>query len=633
MIVQHNIEALFASNQYGITRKKLQKNTEKLSTGYKINRSADNAAGLSISEKMRSQIRGLNQASNNIENGISLVKVVDGAFNEVHSMLHRQRELLVQAANDTNTAEDRADIELELKQLTDEIDTVFKNTEFNTLKVFKGTDTVVSGPTVSLDTHHDENEQVVPSIIKKEVLWLTASEAAYADSHGADNPEKDVEEQVDVSWTYKTTSEESEIDTDENNHSTFLVKEVTTLDSVQTTTTTGTEISYKKIDDPQYMALRSPGDMVGSNGYINVQTVKGGLELSCAMSRLGVQFKDTGAAGSPITKLDLYGDSSVSKNTTISADKKTATTDYELATGLIISQKIELSSGVNADDTYKISYSVTNNSGKDYDLSLRLAFDTMNTSTTSAKNQASYTLETDYAKIQISSADGAMATGHSSALTDIGEIYSKWDNDVTPGVEVPRHTGVGNWWENMSVGDGSSGEIGSITYGPVELKKTPYEKTTEIAKKIKHETDSEITTTESEIIPEYLDIQAGANTLQNIPIRLYNLSAEKLGISTGIKKGISAFNGSKSLTNMDSAIEKISSIRSYYGVMNNRLEHAYDADKNTAENLQNAESRIRDVDMAEEMVEFSKNNIVQQAAQSMLSQVNKNPEAILSLLQ
>ncbi len=138
MIVQHNITSMNANRQLGITNKALAKSTEKLSSGYRVNRAADDAAGLSISEKMRSQIRGLNKASDNAQNGQSLIQTAEGAMGEIHAVLQRMRELTVQAANDTNVSKDRESIAAEMKELTKEIDRIASQTEFNTMKLLSG---------------------------------------------------------------------------------------------------------------------------------------------------------------------------------------------------------------------------------------------------------------------------------------------------------------------------------------------------------------------------------------------------------------------------------------------------------------------------------------------------------------
>lgn len=131
MVVQHNLSAMNTNRQMGVVTSALQKSTEKLSSGYKINRAGDDAAGLSISEKMRSQIRGLNKASDNAQDGISLIQVAEGALNETHSILQRMNELATQAANDTNTSVDRQSIKDEITQLNEELDRISTTTQFN----------------------------------------------------------------------------------------------------------------------------------------------------------------------------------------------------------------------------------------------------------------------------------------------------------------------------------------------------------------------------------------------------------------------------------------------------------------------------------------------------------------------
>ena len=147
MVIQHNISSLFTQNQLKTVTDQKTKTSEQLSSGYRINRAADDAAGLTISEKMRWQIRGLEKASFNIDDGISLLNVADGALSEVHSMLDRMKELTTQGANDTNTTADRDAIQKELDALSAEIDRIAGTTEFNTQKLFSGSYTTITDPT------------------------------------------------------------------------------------------------------------------------------------------------------------------------------------------------------------------------------------------------------------------------------------------------------------------------------------------------------------------------------------------------------------------------------------------------------------------------------------------------------
>jgi flagellin len=138
MRVQHNMTALNANRQLGITVNDVAKSTEKLSSGYRVNRAGDDAAGLTISEKMRGQIRGLQRASKNAQDGVSLIQTAEGALNEIHSVVQRMRELVVQASNDTNVTADRSAIAQELNRLSSEVDRITSQTEFNTMKLLNG---------------------------------------------------------------------------------------------------------------------------------------------------------------------------------------------------------------------------------------------------------------------------------------------------------------------------------------------------------------------------------------------------------------------------------------------------------------------------------------------------------------
>jgi len=159
MIVQHNMTALNANRQLGVSNSSLAKSTEKLSSGYRINRAGDDAAGLSISEKMRGQIRGLDQASTNAQDGVSLIQTAEGAMNEIHSVLQRMRELAVQGANDTNVTADRAAITSEMKALGDEIGRIGSTTEFNKMKLFDA-DNGIGGQAKKLQVGANEGQTI-----------------------------------------------------------------------------------------------------------------------------------------------------------------------------------------------------------------------------------------------------------------------------------------------------------------------------------------------------------------------------------------------------------------------------------------------------------------------------------------
>ena len=156
MVVQHNLTAANTNRQLGITTNGLQKSTEKLSSGYKINRAADDAAGLSISEKMRNQIRGLNKASDNAQDCITLVQTAEGALNEVHSMLQRMSELAVQASNGTNATQDRTALDNEVQQLKTEIERVGTTTQFNKMDILTGEFSSNNEKTLQVGANQDQ---------------------------------------------------------------------------------------------------------------------------------------------------------------------------------------------------------------------------------------------------------------------------------------------------------------------------------------------------------------------------------------------------------------------------------------------------------------------------------------------
>jgi flagellin len=170
MVVQHNLSAMNTNRQLTGVSNSLSRSTEKLSSGYRINRAGDDAAGLSISEKMRSQIRGLNKASDNAQDGISLVQVAEGALNETHSILQRMNELATQAANDTNTSADRTAIQAEMDQLTSEIDRIQSTTQFNTMNLLDGS---FSGKSLQVGSLNDQKISVTIGKMNATCLGLS----------------------------------------------------------------------------------------------------------------------------------------------------------------------------------------------------------------------------------------------------------------------------------------------------------------------------------------------------------------------------------------------------------------------------------------------------------------------------
>lgn len=617
MIIQHNIQAAFASSVLDKTKNRISKETEKLSSGYKINRSSDDAAGLSISEKMRRQIRGLNQASRNIQDGISLVDTADGAMQEIHDMLQRQRELLVQAANDTNTIEDKEAIQKEIIALKSEIDDIFEKTEFNGKKIFKGSINYLVGPNYSSEINKDEKIINTTTTQNSGIKWIPKGDSLPA-------PVQEVKVDTTISTDFRETEDEWVVSVDEMGRKTYAYenKEIETITENNTTTTI--EKEYKELDssamDP-YINLKDPRNMVGSRGYLNFSNENGTLDLSCAMSQLGIKIDDTD------TIMDLYN-SSIKCDTSKDGTGKIVTTTYQFTNGIELSQEIILDE---INGKYDIKYTVNNNSTDAHDIKVRLAFDAMNTNTAPDASINSpndiYPIENDTAGITV----GASSSPYlkKSAYGDISDMYGNWDaTGLVDGKPVSYHTGVGYWWEEDALAAGSSMTF-SVSYGPIELKVKPIEEITTTNTEGKIITTEKIKAESGEYIPTYLMIQSGANKDEAIAIRQYNLKAA--GKPLYLDK-ISVYNTDNSLILMDKAVNKMSEIRSDYGAKRNRLGYAMGLDDTVAENTQAAESRIRDTDMAKGILQYSKENILQQAGEAILAQANQLMQGALSLL-
>ena len=621
MIIQHNMEAANAQRQYKINVGEKSRTVEKLSSGYRINRAADDAAGLTISEEMRSQIRGLEKACRNVQDGSSLVQTADGALNEIHSINQRQRELLVQAANDTNTDADRESIDMEIWMLNEEKDRIYNDTEFNTIKIFKGKDQIIDGPKTTTVTNETWPINDTSTSVKKDVIWVEKNTTPPQDVHT--QTQRVVPGQF--SSTYTETEELNKKMPD--GHDIFDEKSIYTTTGYTDIYTDTLDIKYQKQGtDSKYTNLQKPKDMVGGNGYINVYNEAGNLSLSCAMSQLGVKLDDD------LVGYSMYYDSNITKSTTSSPDGNVAETTFQLGKNVTLVQKIELIK--NGDEqSYNISYALNNGDAQPHKLDVRLAFDTMNTPIESVKNKNPYKLENDDAEIEINGDNKGTGT-FKTVLGAIDDLYNTWDGSkVIENVSGIVHTGTGFWWEDNTIPAGNKIDLGSVTYGPIKLKKDPYEVTTTTDSQRQRKQTETITTETSTIQPEYLDIQAGANAWQNIPIRLYDLSTVKLKENVGDTDPVSAFHAADSLKHLDRVIDKISSIRSYYGAMQNRLGSAYNNNANYSENISASESRIRDTDMENELVTNSKYNILQQAGEALIAQANQNKQGVLELLQ
>jgi len=478
MIVQHNITAMNSNRMLGLTTNSLAKSTEKLSSGYRINRAADDAAGLSISEKMRKQIRGLDQASTNAEDGISAVQTAEGALNEVHSMLQRMNELAVQAANGTNSESDRTAIQNEIDQLTTEIDRVSETTKFNETYLLKG------------------------------------------------------DKSLDKKYTYSY----GKFGTAATEDATFTADGKT---NISLSFTAGTATTQKAQDETN--------------------------ELLVALRDNGVKVSGTAKEPNDFTySLELSG--SVADKYTVSPAKTNG--EFEIA---------------DKDGTVLMKLTASGAKGaKGSKVSANMLATTIKAKKVTASDAKYY--DKDGNAISENSLENYFTTvgGNVSALSDAPKLYDA----------------VGNVVEAKDV----TGDIANAQDLTADLT-------------IK------------------LHVGADATTNNQISINIASMSAKGLGVN-GLKvDGTDETNALSAIDTIKASIQKVSDQRSALGAVQNRLEHTISNLDNVVENTTSAESRIRDTDMAEEMVTYSKNNILQQAGQSMLAQANQANQGVLSLLQ
>ena len=463
MVVQHNMQAMNANRMLNITTGAQSKSTEKLSSGYRINRAAD---GLTISEKMRKQIRGLDQASTNAQDGVSSVQTAEGALTEVHSMLQRMNELAVQAANGTNSKEsDRQAIQDEIDQLTTEIDRVAETTKFNEIYLLKGDNASTKNVYMK---GHDAG--------LKGALTDSAKSATF------------VMDTLKAGDKYKIAGKEYTIGSSKTEITTAINAFATADNEI---TIDGISYTYKDANGGKAAGWYKDGDQTNGTAIVVADTVKGG-------SKASVNGKDyTAMTDQDANDID---DDDSSVITAAEAKKK-------IKAELLAANSIGT---VNGDATVS--------DGAD------------------AAGKTTYTITKGYATV----ADTLSFNLHVGADADM-------TNKITVDIDVMNSANLGVKGLNVTDATGTA-----ATYA---------------------------------------------------------------------------------VDAISDAIAKVSSQRSALGAVQNRLEHTIDNLDNIVENTTTAESRIRDTDMAEEMVEYSKNNILAQAGQSMLAQANQSTQGVLSLLQ
>ena len=524
MIINHNMNALNAHRNMNVNNTAAGKSMEKLSSGLRINRAGDDAAGLAISEKMRGQIRGLTQASRNASDGISMIQTAEGALNETQNILQRMRELSVQSSNDTNTAADRESIQKEIEQLTEEIDRIGNNTEFNTQSLLKG----------------DGSTKLKESGLKIESM-----------KNG-----------TDVKTTEVKVKLTAEGQSDNTKFKVTLGGEEIELKIGNATNNATKEQNAKAIEEQLKEAIEKSDSLRGQytvslNGAgdeVTIEAVKGG-SFEGGKGSISVE-----AQNNANVKLD-GGTAAITTKTT-----KVGKTDD--ATAASIELKLGGFNQANREDLVGTGITIGNTQIEFYDAT-----------------------KGAYSGKAVGVDISTVLNADSFAAAIINQTQNKIE-----GATIEADAGNGLLIKSLDKGANSTVNVED------GAKNEGFEAT----------------------------FQVGANSNQTIAISIDDMRAEALGVKN---VDLTTAKGSQEATaTIQAAIEKVSTERAGLGAVQNRLEYTISNLDNTTENLTSAESTLRDVDMAKEMMTFSKNNILNQAAQAMLAQANQQPQNVLSLL-
>ena len=558
MVVQHNLTAMNSNRMLGITQGAQAKSSEKLSSGYQINRAADDAAGLSISEKMRKQINGLDRASTNAQDGVSAVQTAEGALTEVHSMLQRMNELAVQAANGTNSKDDRDAIQNEIEQLSTEIDRVAETTKFNETYLLKGNSAT---KTVNINAHDaglkgtlvqgagTKSTFTIDLTIGESVSIAGADYRLYDDSNELKNVQDAVKEaQTDVTidgTTYKINEAKTEW-TDANGN-VYKADQLADLVGDGSRVVVPNEDAINVVDKSADDAKTIKDALALIQGALADASSIGGTDTTASAEAVDVVY--------PPDKADFKTEvEKVMKTAEDLLINKANTTGEQTIT---VGGKTYTAAGAGDDGTNFTSVKWTDENDKEVD---------------AAKI-------TEVALEGKKFGDAAIVTA--DAGTNAGEIAIK------------------------------EGKLPSGSY-KFDITKA--------------------TTTVQKDLTFSLHVGADADMNNKINVNIAAMDSAGLGIkglNVADNTGVAA---TYAIDAIADAVAKVSEQRSALGAVQNRLEHTIANLDNVVENTTAAESRIRDTDMAEEMVEFSKNNILAQAGQSMLAQANQSTQGVLSIL-
>ena len=658
MVVQHNMQAMNANRMLNVTTSTQAKSTEKLSSGYKINRAADDAAGLTISEKMRKQIKGLDQASTNAEDGVSAVQTAEGALTEVHSMLQRMNELAVQASNGTNSESDRSAIQDEISQLTTEIDRVSETTKFNETYLLKGnvdgtsSDKYVNAHDAGLDGKLVDNGDGTSTFKLNKSLsdgdkvtiagqeYTIGSTTSSADGYGklADLKAKTLSVGDSVTYTDTTTNKDvtaTLVDKVANAAASYSTDDKIKIDGKEYTIATATSLSAaggatlsvadavklvgEALQNGKEASITHKNAATGIHaaGAVDIKIVSSleSTPTSKEISSLAVNGGNDGDAATAsklATAAKGAGDLIAGDTVTIKGASTKATTNDPASMKTIKDvvkqlKAVDANAGItNADvvtigtKAFTISDKTDINAGNltvDDALALINDGDSVTITANSADAKSAMTVA------GLESAKAYTAVETKVASSDANVISAK-DAYKLMADEIAKASSIGTDTA-ASVKSDNSGSF-TINQGTVAVK------------------DS---------LSFNLHVGADADMTNKIGVEIDSMSSAGLGIKGLNVKDKTGTAATYAIDAIADAVSKVSAQRSALGAVQNRLEHTIANVDNVVENTTSAESRIRDTDMAEEMVNYSKNNILAQAGQSMLAQANQSNQGVLSLLQ
>ncbi|MGI6684012.1 MAG: flagellin [Bacillota bacterium] len=590
MIINTNIGSLNAQRSLNGTNNAMQKSLEKLSSGYRINKAADDAAGLAISEKMRGQIKGLNQAVSNSQSAISLIQTAEGALNETQSILQRMRELAVQSASDTNTADDRLKIQSEMDQLAKEITRISNTTEFNTQNLLNGGIKNGNIGEVTFQIGANAGQNISLSINAMDAKTLGVARDAISATVSATNTAKLSSAEADLGINNKLADGDYTVTVAT---STAGVPTVTASSGVTDSgAVTGTADADTTVTLTYHAGSPAKADASGVQTGANIDdaSVTNGLTALTITRGPGASGSVTSAsAGSyqlvftDATNFDIYKDGVDTGNTGTVGDANTSIAGMSFTVAAAVggayasgdtmdftitadTQAVAASWTASGDLTGQITGSTNAVNGLNIDITKLTGASDGDTVTITASKDASNT-------VQLFNSSGTAIGNAVKINKDNGGTYIIGD-DVTG---------------KMSV----SFDAGQATAGSTVVTVAKEESTSSAFENAQKTDDADVT--------GGIDIstQDAAN---------------------------------RAITIINDAVTKVSEERAKLGAMQNRLEHTINNLQTSAENLTSAESRIRDVDMAAEMSEFTKNQVLSQAGVAMLAQANQTPQAVLKLL-